>query len=66
VTRILPLLALVACTGDNPARREIDRRAADPASPGAAEVWTCPMHPDVRAAERGSCPECGMPLQERG
>ncbi len=28
-------------------------------------VWSCPMHPEVLADERGKCPECGMFLEER-
>ncbi len=28
----------------------------------ATEVWTCPMHPEVRKDGPGSCPICGMPL----
>jgi FtsP/CotA-like multicopper oxidase with cupredoxin domain len=28
----------------------------------AASSWTCPMHPDVVAAEPGTCPACGMKL----
>lgn len=32
------------------------------ASEPAAEVWTCPMHPEVRQDGPGSCPICGMPL----
>lgn len=36
---------------------------AEPAaSEAAAEVWTCPMHPEVRQDGPGSCPICGMPL----
>jgi FtsP/CotA-like multicopper oxidase with cupredoxin domain len=27
-----------------------------------ASAWTCPMHPDVVAAEPGTCPTCGMKL----
>jgi FtsP/CotA-like multicopper oxidase with cupredoxin domain len=27
-----------------------------------ASAWTCPMHPDVVAAEPGTCPMCGMKL----
>ena len=32
---------------------------------GAAQtaVYTCPMHPEVRQAQPGKCPKCGMPLQ---
>ncbi len=26
-------------------------------------TYTCPMHPDVRRAEPGSCPQCGMALE---
>jgi RND family efflux transporter MFP subunit len=28
----------------------------------SADVWTCPMHPDVRHPEPGKCPKCGMDL----
>jgi hypothetical protein len=27
-----------------------------------ADVWTCPMHPEIRRGEAGSCPKCGMKL----
>jgi len=40
--------------------------AAAPAKAGpAAEgtVWTCPMHPQIRRSEPGSCPICGMALE---
>jgi RND family efflux transporter MFP subunit len=29
---------------------------------GAADVYVCPMHPDVTADRPGRCPECGMDL----
>nr|WP_036242658.1 copper-translocating P-type ATPase [Methylobacter luteus] len=28
-----------------------------------APVYTCPMHPEVRQSQPGSCPQCGMALQ---
>jgi len=28
------------------------------------QVYTCPMHPEVRKGEPGNCPICGMPLVE--
>jgi P-type Cu+ transporter len=34
---------------------------AAPAMPGT--IWTCPMHPQVRAPQPGSCPICGMALE---
>ncbi|KFC70287.1 Copper-translocating P-type ATPase [Devosia sp. LC5] len=29
----------------------------------AGMVWTCPMHPEIRRNEPGSCPICGMALE---
>lgn len=28
-----------------------------------SEVYTCPMHPDVREPVPGKCPKCGMTLE---
>lgn len=38
-------------------------RCPDDVEPSGAS-WTCPMHPDVRAAEGGTCPICAMDLVE--
>lgn len=35
-----------------------DASAAQP----QAEVWTCPMHPEVKEAKAGICPKCKMAL----
>jgi transcription initiation factor IIE alpha subunit len=32
------------------------------AAAGQATSYSCPMHPDVTAAEPGACPKCGMKL----
>ena len=29
------------------------------------EVYTCPMHPDVKADKPGKCPKCGMKLEKK-
>lgn len=34
----------------------------DHASPDAAALWSCPMHPDYTSAHPGTCPICGMQL----
>jgi hypothetical protein len=39
-------------------------RASSSQSP-AADVWTCPMHPDVLRDGPGKCPICGMNLVKR-
>ena len=31
--------------------------------PSADTVFTCPMHPEIRRSEPGSCPKCGMTLE---
>ena len=38
---------------------------APPAAPAPsdAEIYTCPMHPEVRQQGPGSCPKCGMALE---
>ena len=29
----------------------------------ASAIYTCPMHPQIRQAEPGNCPICGMTLE---
>jgi Cu+-exporting ATPase len=39
-----------------------DRKKPQPrATPGA--IWTCPMHPQIRQEQPGTCPICGMALE---
>ena len=32
-------------------------------SPESAEIWVCPMDPEVRQTHPGPCPKCGMALE---
>ncbi len=32
-------------------------------SPSAGAIYTCPMHPEIRQDNPGSCPKCGMTLE---
>lgn len=36
------------------------------ASPADPEVWTCPMHPQIKLPDFGDCPICGMDLVPLG
>jgi Cu+-exporting ATPase len=36
-----------------------------PPAPGAAQEYTCPMHPEIVRDRPGSCPICGMALEPR-
>jgi len=40
-------------------------RVSAPAGAGPA-AYTCPMHPEVRQADAGDCPKCGMALEPEG
>jgi len=35
----------------------------EPARSPDGQIYTCPMHPEVRQPEPGSCPKCGMALE---
>ena len=35
---------------------------AKPAKAGDGKTYTCPMHPEIKRSEPGSCPICGMTL----
>lgn len=69
---LYPLLIATAFAGGWWLSRDIAPAPADPHAghaPGelaqsrpATEVWTCPMHPEVRKDGPGSCPICGMTL----
>jgi DNA repair exonuclease SbcCD ATPase subunit len=37
---------------------------ADTAEAKAAEVYSCPIHPEVRQDKEGKCPVCGMDLEK--
>ena len=41
-------------------------RAAEPMAPAPRAGYACPMHPEVRQAEPGKCPKCGMFLEPVG
>jgi RND family efflux transporter MFP subunit len=60
--RIWIALALTAVTLTT-AVYAVSRYVRDPhAHVESQDVWTCPMHPEVRHTEPGKCPKCGMDL----
>lgn len=32
-------------------------------NPSSESIYTCPMHPEIRSAQPGNCPKCGMTLE---
>ncbi|MFZ1536852.1 MAG: heavy metal-binding domain-containing protein, partial [Chromatiaceae bacterium] len=61
--------AIRFCSANCLAKFESDPQRYLTPTPGAAELatpktqYTCPMHPEVRRAEPGACPKCGMALE---
>jgi Cu(I)/Ag(I) efflux system membrane fusion protein len=53
---IVLLLALAACN---------HRPANPPAEATAEDIYTCPMHPQVKEHHPGNCPICGMTLVKK-
>ena len=61
--RALVLALFEARTDGGGAARQDSITAAPPARPPeTAVIYTCTMHPDVRAPGPGTCPKCGMSL----
>jgi len=49
----------------DPARFLDEPKAETPQNPPpAGAIYTCPMHPEVRQESPGSCPKCGMALEQ--
>jgi hypothetical protein len=60
-------------TGHNHAASKTTSEAssspADPAQAGNGDgsvLYGCPMHPEVKSAQPGTCPKCGMKLVPKG
>ena len=47
----------------NPAQYTKAHPVRPPASPPSGTIYTCPMHPEIRRTEPGTCPICGMALE---
>ena len=57
-----PLIQLGAMTPASPVAPPVALPVAPP-SPETGAVYVCPMDPEVRASNPGSCPKCGMALE---
>jgi P-type Cu+ transporter len=44
-------------------QRFLARSEATPQTSPAGTIYTCPMHPQIRQTQPGSCPICGMALE---
>jgi len=53
------VVALVLCAAVPPARAA----GHEPHGEAAADLYSCPMHPEVRSKKKGRCPDCKMDLR---
>ncbi|MCB9762550.1 MAG: hypothetical protein H6739_22315 [Alphaproteobacteria bacterium] len=66
---LIPLALLLAACGADPQPPATPSTPAVPAAPAAeapdaaAEVWACPMDPEVTGQEGDECNKCGMKLE---
>lgn len=63
---LLTILAVgvAGCTSKSKEQSASDKTqgGSDKKEVAQKEVWTCPMHPQIRKSEPGQCPICGMNL----
>ncbi len=48
-----------------PQTGQMQSSTAEP-EPPEGTVYSCPMHPEVKASAPDHCPKCGMALKQRG
>lgn len=58
---VIVAFAVGYCAGDRPGRPAAEH---DHGGQTESAIWTCAMHPQIRAPEPGKCPICGMDLVE--
>ena len=49
--------------GVDPRAHPHEAASASPSPLTAGTIYICPMHPEIRRNEPGSCPKCGMTLE---
>ena len=59
LTILCLVIALAACSPSAPKQNQAAPKVQN------KTVYTCPMHPDVKADKPGVCPKCGMDLVEK-
>ena len=71
---IILMVPIVACKNNNPehlqhnespAKHNHGEMQSDIHESSSEDVYTCPMHPEIRRNEPGTCPICGMDLVKK-
>jgi hypothetical protein len=55
-------LAIAGCGKPESQPSQQPQPGGDSSGQQATQLYTCPMHPDVRQSTPGKCPTCGMKL----
>ena len=59
---MLAVLLVVIPSGEAQAQKR-SKASARKVSQSSTAVYSCPMHPEVKAGKAGRCPKCGMTLR---
>src|SRR5690606_19831727 len=59
------ILLMLALFSLQVANAQHDKHGAAPSAVKKAEIYTCPMHPEIQQGKPGKCPKCGMALVKK-
>jgi len=60
ILSLILTVALTSCGGEKK-----DAKTEGQENHDHADVYACPMHPDVTSDKAGTCSECGMALEKQ-
>ncbi len=59
---VITALVIISCSRDKTAKEAHTDSSVSAKDSDKKEVWTCPMHPQIKKDSQGKCPICGMDL----
>lgn len=59
-TAVITSLILTSCSNNKTSAEKTESTTTT-----EAKIYTCPMHPEVTSDKPGTCPKCGMDLEEK-
>lgn len=59
------ITSLLYAHSEHNKKQEEEKPKADTVQIAENIMYTCPMHPEVQSAQPGTCPKCGMNLEEK-
>lgn len=60
-TAVFTSLILTSCSNN----KSSEEKKESTTTTTEAKIYVCPMHPEVTSDKPGTCPKCGMDLEEK-